>query len=54
MEDPKAEVLRLYRTKYGLFNYVLPDENKRLVKYQKAKIFKSPEDSYNKAGIKLK
>ena len=54
VEDPKAEVLRLYRTKYGLFNYVLPDENKRLVKYQKAKIFKSPEDSYNKAGIKLK
>ena len=47
------EVLNRYRNKYGLYNYVLPEENKKLVKYQKAHLFVSPEDSYQQAGIQL-
>ena len=48
------EVLRRYENRYGRFNYVLPEENKRLVKYQKGGNFLSPEDSYQKAGIPLR
>lgn len=51
--SPSEEVLKRYQNKYGRYNLVLPDENKRLVKYQKGIIFKSPEDSYRKAGIYL-
>jgi hypothetical protein len=51
--DPAAEVLRRYLHCYGRFNYVLPDENKRLVKYQKTHSFVSPEHSYALAGIEL-
>ena len=51
---PHEEVLNRYRTKYGLYNYVLPEENKRLVQYQKGHVFISPEDSYIQAGIPLR
>ena len=51
---PKEEVLNRYQTKYGLYNYVLPEENKRLVQYQKGHVFVSPEDSYIQAGIPLR
>jgi len=51
--NPAAEVLRRYLTSYGQFNYVLPEENKRLVKYQKTYSFVSPEHSYASAGIEL-
>ena len=51
---PHEEVLNRYLTKYGLYNYVLPEENKRLVQYQKGHVFVSPEDSYMQAGIQLR
>ena len=51
---PHEEVLNRYRTKYGLYNYVLPAENKRLVQFQKGHVFVSPEDSYIQAGIPLR
>ena len=51
---PHEEVLNRYQTKYGLYNYVLPEENKRLVQYQKGHVFVSPEDSYIQAGIPLR
>ncbi|AAP99650.1 MULTISPECIES: hypothetical protein [Prochlorococcus] len=47
------EIVNRYQRKYGLFNYVTPTENKRLVKYQKGHVFISPEDSYRQAGILL-
>ena len=43
--SPAEEVLKLYKTIYGRFNFVLPEENKYLVQYQKGKVFVSPEDS---------
>ena len=51
--DPAAEVLERYLQAYGQFNYVLPEENKRLVKYQKTHSFVSPEQAYQQAGIDL-
>lgn len=52
--NPAEEVLHRYKNIYGRFNFVLPEENKSLVKYQKEHIFRSPEDSYRKAGIYLR
>ena len=52
--DPAAEVLNRYLDCYGRFNYVLPEENKRLGKYQKTHSFVSPEHAYTQAGIELR
>ena len=52
--SPAEEVLQRYKNIYGRYNLVLPEENKRLVKYQKGIIFTSPEDSYRMAGIDLR
>jgi len=46
-------VLDRYLTAYGKFNYVLPEENKRLVKFQKTHLFVSPQHAYQQAGIRL-
>ena len=54
VSDPGAEVLRRYLEGYGQFNYVLPEENKRLVKYQKTSHFVSPDQAYSQAGIELR
>ncbi len=51
---PHQEVLTRYRNKYGLYNYVLPSENKKLVKYQKGHMFTSPAASYQQAAIPLR
>ena len=53
IDSPADEVLQRYLSRYGRFNYVLPEENKRLVKYQKTRTFVSPEHSYASAGIEL-
>lgn len=53
IEDPVAEVYNRYVERYGQYNYVLPLENKQLVKYQKTNTFTSPEESYRQAGIEL-
>lgn len=44
---------KLYREQYGKLHYVTPSENKILVRFQKADIFKSGKDTYKIAGIKL-
>jgi hypothetical protein len=53
LPDPAQEVCSRYLQVYGRFNYVLPEENKRLVKYQKTHAFVSPEQAYQQAGIDL-
>ena len=52
--NPAEEVLHRYQNIYCRFNFVLPEENKSLVKYQKGYVFRIPEDSYRKAGIYLR
>ena len=54
IDDPAEEILRRYLDCYGQFNFVLPEENKRLVKHQKKQVFVSPAYAYAKAGIELK
>lgn len=53
IQDPSMEVLRRYKQRYGIFNYVLKDENRRLMQYQKAGDFDNPVRAYQMAGIKL-
>jgi hypothetical protein len=54
IEFKALEVAERYINKYGKFNYVLPEENKRLVKYQKTHNFLSPAQSYADAGVELR
>ena len=51
--DPEKVLVELFLNKYGKFNYVSKSENKKLIKYQKSEIFKSPENAYSNAGIVL-
>ena len=51
---PAEEVLKRYQSLYGRFNFVLPEENKKLVQYQKGHVFVNPEDSYRQASIDLR
>ena len=53
LPDAAHEACSRYLQVYGRFNYVLPEENKRLVKYQKTHSFVSPEMAYQQAGIGL-
>ena len=53
IENRPQEVADRYLRIYGRFNYVLPEENKKLVKYQKTHSFVSSAQSYEDAGIKL-
>jgi hypothetical protein len=46
-------ILHRYMTKYGTFNLVTKEENRRLMKYQRADSFKTPEEAYSKAAITL-
>jgi hypothetical protein len=53
-EDLTTEsVLYLYKTKYGRFNLVTREENRRLMKYQKAGTFSTPEEAYLGASVRL-
>jgi hypothetical protein len=49
----EESVLHLYKTRYGRFNFVTNEENRRLVKYQKAKMFSTPENAYSMASVTL-
>ena len=46
-------VLHLYKTKYGRFNLVTSEENRRLIKYTKADLFTTTEEAYANASITL-
>ncbi len=48
-----ATLFELYLTKYGRYNYVTPQENKALMRYQKQGVFEDPATSYEDAGIRL-
>ena len=52
-ENPSAKMSELYINKYGVINYVTSKENSNLKPFQKMDVFKSPEDTYQRAGIKL-
>ena len=47
------KLFELYVTKYGRYNYVTPQENKALMRYQKKGVFEDPATSYEDAGIRL-
>ena len=53
VKDPIQSLANLYIEKYGKYNYVSKSENKKLIKYQKIGVFKSPEKAYQSAGIEL-
>jgi hypothetical protein len=46
-------VLHLYKTRYGRFNLVTSEENRRLMKYQKAETFSTPQNAYSEASVTL-
>ena len=53
MPTDVKEMIDLYYSEYGCYNYVTSSENARLRPFQKKAVFISPEDSYEKAGITL-
>lgn len=48
-----TEMLDLYRTKFGRFNYVTSAENRRLMQYQREQTFSDVTTAYGKANIRL-
>jgi hypothetical protein len=56
LENPPSsieELMHLYYSEYGCYNYVTSVENTKLRPFQKKGVFISPKDSYEKAGINL-
>ena len=47
------EMERLFREEYGRLHYITPDENKGVIRFQKAEVFTTPEAAYHQAGIDL-
>ena len=54
LPDPVGALESLYRNRYGRFTYISPQENRRLVKFQRADAFANAHDAYLQAGIILK
>ena len=52
-KDPVKSLAKLFKTKYGKYNYVSKSENKKLIQYQKSGVFKNPKKAYQRAGIEL-
>lgn len=50
----EASLLKLYEEKYAKFNYVTPEENKRISRHQRDDVFVDIEKAYKLAEIKLK
>lgn len=53
IDDPIAEIMQRYRTRYGRFNLVLPAENRRLAPFQRSAVFTTPEQAYEAASVRL-
>jgi hypothetical protein len=49
----KTSLLKLYEDEYAKFNFVTPQENKKLSRYQRDDVFKDPDTAYQKAEIEL-
>ncbi|MEI6077801.1 MAG: hypothetical protein WCS94_19620 [Verrucomicrobiota bacterium] len=43
----------IFREQYGRLHYITPEENKNVIRYQRAEVFSSPEEAYRNAGILL-
>lgn len=43
----------LFRKQYGHLQYITPDENKAVQRFQRDAVFTRPEDAYASAGITL-
>lgn len=52
-DDPVEEITKMYLEEFGIYNLVTPKENRDLMKYQRVKVFLSPQDAYDQAGIHL-
>jgi hypothetical protein len=53
IDDPAEELLRRYMGRYGRYNYITPNENRRLMKFQRAATFASVTKAYGAAGVIL-
>jgi hypothetical protein len=51
--DPVNSLSKLYKEKYGVYNYVSKRENKALQQVQKKGLFTTPEEAYEQVGIEL-
>lgn len=51
--NASMEMLNLYRTKFGRFNYVTSAENRRLMQYQREQTFSDVATAYRRANICL-
>jgi hypothetical protein len=49
----REELLPLYLSRYGGFNYITPRENRALMRYQRTEKVIDPLTVYGKAGVKL-
>ncbi|MDA1305483.1 MAG: hypothetical protein O2999_14560 [Nitrospirae bacterium] len=47
------EMERIFREEYGRLHYITPEENKAVIRFQKAEVFTTPDAVYQQAGIDL-
>lgn len=52
-ESAVDNFVKIYKTKYGRFNYVTPHENRVLMRLQRKSVYVDAETAYQKAGIRL-
>lgn len=48
-----SSVHALYVEKFGKFNLITKQENRKLMRFQRVEVFVNPEDCYTKAGVCL-
>lgn len=46
-------IIRLYKTKFGLFNLITSEENRKLMPFQRKENYKNWHSAYKRVGIKL-
>lgn len=51
--NPLDELIRLYREKFGRFNYITQTENRRLMQHQRKGVFTDSATAYKNASIEL-
>ena len=47
-------IIRLYKKKFALFNLISPEENRKLMPFQRKEKYINWQNAYKKAGIKLR
>jgi hypothetical protein len=48
-----GKIVRLYKKQFGVFNLITPEENRKLMPFQRKGNYINWKDAYKKAGIKL-